>query len=296
MTIYDWRTIGGGVADQPGMLPETLIKEGWTRYAERLVESVDRFGAPGGLILHNPGGIWPQRKPDGTTIERSMRWDQFTVAQSWFGDGFEYWDIYRAVKTLRSVTTDVWFYLGWLRYQTPDLSKIEDAVRPIINAGAGIIIDSAGSEDANGKVLHAGSDFTSRTPAYAVATLMRSQGVRVGYEPRPNIGSPFADRDDMLCVSLLKQDGTGWYRTSPARHGDAASIYVADEDIRGGYALLCPMDGPTLDDIRRSIHWAAGVHAEGHPIGVHGGTLWGHLQMTAQDVEQMAAVHSEGTG
>lgn len=283
--ILDWRLIGGSQADTPGMLPARLLDIGSEAYAAEMAPSVKAF-AGDGLILHNWCGVWDLPLEHGVTLTRQMRWDQAKVAPAKVGG---YWELYRAIRTLQSVTPKVWLYLGWLRHTQPDLSELEDAIRPIVNAGAGIIIDSAGAEDEAGTVL-LDNGHRSRTPSWPVALLLRSMGLDVGYEPRPMVGSPFARAADMTC--FCRSDT--WRRTDPDKYADSGK-YVRNAEIAGPVVQLHPIDGPGVTDIERQADDVARLVAGGATVATYGGSLSKHLGLTARGVEKRAkAIKEQG--
>ena len=174
--------------------------------------------------LHNPFGTLP---------EEPMQFDQYLHAKdaglTWLTDDFaEAW-----IPVLNDPDypdVEVIAYLGKIEGD-PDFDALADqperwlarallSVQAPLKAGMSVAFDSA-------------AVTTEDSPTYRFASLLRSLGVKVYIEPRPD-----ADKPHWFDYPIFTTD-QHWQRSNPARYGDSGADHkAADEQLTGEVVRL----------------------------------------------------------
>ena len=205
-----------------------LPQSDWYVYVRTQVRPLMRRGVRR-FNLHNPFGTLPGEP---------MQFDQYVHAK----DAGLYWLTDDFAEAWRPVLNDpdypgveVIAYLGKIEGD-PDFDALADrpeqwlarallSVQAPLKAGMSIGLDSAA-------VTAEGS------PTYRFASLLRSLGVKVYIEPRPD-----ADKPHWHDYPIIVTDHY-WQRSDPARYGDAGAGHkAANEELSGEVIRLIRPDG-----------------------------------------------------
>ena len=259
-SVVSWMTIGGSttVAADRGV-GWNIKTEGWQGFVDKVIKPQLAWGAKR-IALHNPFG---------TLANEPMQMDQYLHARdaklNWLTQGFvEAW------KPVTASGVEVIAYLGMMNGDadfagTGWKQRFLDSVRPALDAGMSIALDSAAVTTA-GSITH------------QAAQLLRQMGVEVYIEARPAAGyshwfdynvisiDSFWDRSDpdrfadaviWAPNSVLKREVMRIIFSSPTGQNWSQSGWVgaySNDVIRSGHAVAAPVwrlmsEGVSLEDV-----------------------------------------------
>jgi len=266
--IIDFFTIGGGSTNearrQVGFVTEA---GGWPQFIQTHVRPNYDWGVRR-IWLHCPFGNTPNTRFDFDQYvlaeEAGLRWltDRFT--ESWqpivagaFGEPVEVVCYIGTVMAPRGERPPRDIEFNRLRRDGRAdewLDRAMRSVRPALAAGMSIGFDAAADQP----------DQPPHNWSFAFASLLRSLGVQVYIEPRPQRALPGWHDFDLLVVD------TFWRRSDPARHRDSA--WAATNEQLTGEVIRLVIVRPGVEGNRERTDEVAervrSILRDGHSVAV----------------------------